>query len=126
MNRVLIVDDQPSFRRSLRQLLTEAGLHVVGEAENISVAKRLVRELLPDIAVVDVMLPGESGVEGTPQLKALAPNMRVILVSAHHDSTQVLQKSAKEAGAEAFIAKDDLDLVVVRKWIEKSDDKTFV
>ena len=121
MTRVLIVDDQLSFRRHLRQLLTHAGLTVVGEAGDIPEAKELVQNLKPDIAIVDVMLPGESGVEGTPRLKALFPKMRVILVSAHHDSAQVLQRSAKEAGAEAFIPKDDLDLDVVKKWTEKSD-----
>jgi len=121
MTRVLIVDDQPSFRRHLRQLLSHAGLTVVGEAGNMLAAKKLVQELKPDIAIVDVMLPGENGVEGTPYLKTLAPNMRVILVSAHHDSAQVLQKSAEEVGAEAFIAKDELDLEVVRKWTEIPD-----
>ena len=126
MTRVLIVDDQPSFRRHLRQLLSHAGLTVVGEAGDIPGAIELVRDLAPDIAVVDVMLPGESGVDGTPQLKALAPSMRVILVSAHHDSAQVLQRSAKEVGAEAFITKDDLDLEVVRKWTEKSNNETYV
>ena len=124
MTRVLIVDDQPSFRRHLRQLLSLAGLTVIGEADDIPAAIELVRRLTPDIAVVDVMLPGESGVEGTPQLKALAPDMRVILVSAHHDSAQVLQKSAYKVGAETFIAKDDLDLDLVRKWTENSDSET--
>ena len=126
MTRVLIVDDQPSFRHHLRQLLSHAGLTVVGEAGDIPVAAELVRDLKPDIAIIDVMLPGESGVEGTPQLKALVPNMRVILVSAHHDSAQVLQKSAEEVGAEAFVTKDDLDLDVVRKWTERSDNETHV
>ena len=126
MTRVLIVDDQPSFRHHLRQLLSYAGLTVVGEAGDIPVAKELLQDLKPDIAVVDVMLPGESGIEGTPQLKALVPSMRVILVSAHHDSAQMLQKSAEEAGAEAFITKDDLDLDVVKKWMEKPENETFV
>jgi DNA-binding NarL/FixJ family response regulator len=125
MTRVLIVDDQPSFRRHLRQLLSHAGLIVVGEAGDIPEAKELVRDLKPDIAIVDVMLPGESGVGGTPQLKVLAPNMRVILVSAHHDSAQVLQKSAEEVGAEAFIPKDELDLAVVRKWTGRTDNETY-
>ena len=122
MTRVLIVDDQPLFRRHLRQLLSHAGLIVVGEADDIPTAKELVRDLKPDIVIVDVMLPGESGIAGTPKLKALAGNLRVILVSAHHDSAQVFQKSAEEMGAEAFIPKDDLDLDVVRKWTEKSDN----
>ncbi len=124
--RVLIVDDQSAFRRHLRQLLTYAGLTVVGEAGNMLEAKELTRDLQPDLAVVDVSLPGENGVSGTPQLLALAPNMRVILVSAHQDDAQVLQKSAVEAGAEAFIAKDDLELDVVKKWAEKANNETHV
>src|SRR5512134_1316218 len=94
--RVLIVDDQAPFRRQLRQLLVHAGLTVVGEAGDIAEAKDRTRELQPDLAVVDVNLPGESGVSGTPQLRALAPHMRVVLVSAYHDSAEVLQKSARE------------------------------
>ncbi len=121
--RVLIVDDRPSFRHDLRQLLAQAGLIVVGEAGNMLEAKDLTRDLQPDLAIVDVNLPGESGVSGTPQLIALAPEMRVILVSAQHDSAQVLQKSAVEAGAEAFLPKDDLELEVVKKWAENVDDE---
>lgn len=116
--RVLIVDDQPSFRRHLRQLLIHAGLVVVGEAGDISQARELTRSLQPDLAVVDINLPGESGISGTPQLIALAPKMRVILVSANHDRAQIFQKSAVEAGAETFIPKDDLELEVVKKWAD--------
>lgn len=117
--RVLIVDDQPFFRRQLRQLLTQAGLTVVGEADAMSEAKRLTQQLQPDLAVVDVNLPGENGVSGTPQLIALAPTMRVIVVSAQEDRAQVLRRSAIEAGAQAFVSKDDLELDVVKKWAEK-------
>ena len=120
MTRVLIVDDQPLFRRHLRQLLTFAGLKVVGEAGDIPGARKLVQKLRPELAVVDVMLPGESGIEGTPQLKALVPDLRVILISAHPDRAQILHQSAAEAGAEAFFAKDDLDLAVVKKWVERA------
>jgi DNA-binding NarL/FixJ family response regulator len=118
MTRVLIVDDQPSFRHHLRQLLSQAGLTVVGEAGDIPAAMEFVRDIKPDLAVVDVRLPGESGVAGVPRLKALAGNLRVILVSADLDSAHLLQKSALEAGAEAFLPKDDLELEVVRKWLE--------
>ncbi|HMB23871.1 MAG TPA: response regulator transcription factor [Anaerolineales bacterium] len=119
--RVLIVDDQSSFRRQLRQLLIHAGLTVVGEAGDMPEAKELTRSLQPDLAVVDVNLPGENGVSGTPQLMALAPKMRVILVSAQQDRARVLQRSAVEAGAETFISKDDLELDVVKKWGEVED-----
>lgn len=117
MTRVLIVDDQPNFRRQLRQLLTHAGLSVVGEAGDIIMAEALVTNLQPDLAVVDVMLPGLSGLEGTARLKAIKPDLRVFLISAYHDQAQVFQSSAAEVGAEAFIPKDNLDLDVVRSWI---------
>ena len=116
MTRVLIVDDKPAFRRQLRQLLTLAGLTVVGEAGDIPEAETQLQALRPDLAVVDVILPDVNGLEGTPRLKALAPNLRVILVSAHRDRAELFQAAAEEAGAEAFISKDDLDLEVVRAW----------
>lgn len=135
MPRVLIIDDQPSFRRQLRKLLTHAGMTVVGEAGDIPAAEKLIAELQPDIAVVDVMLPGISGMEGTPQLKALAENLRIYLVSAYHDSANVFQTSAQEVGAEAFVPKDCLDLELVKTWLQSNhaigkkectDEKTTV
>jgi DNA-binding NarL/FixJ family response regulator len=118
MTRVLIVDDKPVFRRQLRSLLVQAGLTVVGEAGDIPAAEELVQELQPDLVVVDVMLPGLNGLEGTPRLKALAPNLRVILISAQRDRANLFRAAAKETGAEAFFAKDDLNLEVVQTWQE--------
>ena len=122
MTRVLIVDDQPAFRRQLRALLDRARLEVVAEAGDIAAAETLAQSLQPDLAVVDVLLPGVSGIEGTPRLKALAPNMRVILVSAYHE--RLLHASAQAAGAEAFIPKDELDLSVAMSWNENEGGLT--
>jgi DNA-binding NarL/FixJ family response regulator len=116
MSRVLIVDDQPRFRQHLRRLLMRAGLAVVGEAGSIAEAEDMVEEQAPDLAVVDVILPEVNGLEGTHRLKALAPGLRVILVSAHQDRAELFKAAAEEIGAEAFFAKDDLDLAVVRGW----------
>lgn len=116
MTRVLIVDDQPSFRHQLRALLERAGLNVVAEAHNIPDAERKTRAMHPDLAIVDVMLPGINGVEGTARLKALAPNLRVILVSAYADRINLFRQAARNAGAEMFVAKDELDLEMVRGW----------
>jgi len=121
MTRVLIVDDQPAFRRLLRQLLTMAGLTVVGEAGNIPEAEAQAAALQPDLAVVDVMLPGLSGLKGTPRLKALAPDLRVILISAYRDHADTFRAAAEKVNAEAFFPKDDLDLDVVRAWEESNE-----
>ena len=116
MMRVLIVDDQPAFRRQLRVLLKLAGFDIIAEASDIPEAEAQVRATSPDLAIVDVMLPGINGVAGAPRLKALAPNLRVILVSAYPDRVNVFRQAAQDAGAAAFIVKDDLDLEMVRSW----------
>jgi DNA-binding NarL/FixJ family response regulator len=117
MLRVLIVDDQPGFRHHLHTLLQIAGFEIVAEAGDIPEAENQVRTTSPDLAIVDVMLPGINGVEGTARLKALAPNLRVILISAYPDRVNVFRQAARDAGAETFVAKDDLDLAMARSWI---------
>lgn len=114
MTRILIVDDQPHFRRQLRALLAYAGLTAVDEAGSIAEACTVLRATQPDLAVIDVMLPEMNGIVGVSELKALHPGLRVILVSAYN--LNVFHQSARAAGAEAFIPKDELDLEVVRAW----------
>ncbi len=114
MTTVFIVDDDPGFRRSLRQLLTYAGFEIIAEAGDITTAERLLRTHNPALAVVDVMLPDINGLEGIARLKSLRPTLRVILVSIHHNAR--LQQSALAHGAEAFIPKEQLDLVTVQAW----------
>jgi DNA-binding NarL/FixJ family response regulator len=90
----------------------------VGEANDIQTAEGLVQSLQPDLAIVDIMLPGVNGLEGTRRLKALAPRLRVILVSAYRDHAAAYRAAAVQAGANQFIAKDEIDVNVVRTWIE--------
>lgn len=118
MNRVLIVDDQLTFRRQLRQLLLHAGFEVVAEAGDIATARQMIQRFEPDLAIVDVMLPEVSGLEGTPQLKALADHLQVILISAY----QNFQQAAEQVGADAFIPKDELDLETVLQWKQPQED----
>jgi len=113
MKRILIVDDQPAFRRHLRRLLTLAGMNVVAEAADIAEAKEMVQRFQPDLAVVDVMLPDVTGLEGVPQLMALRDSLEVVLVSAYCDFYQ----TACKTGAREFVYKGDLDLDVVRGWV---------
>ena len=89
---------------------------VVGEAGDIVEARNRVLDLQPDLAILDVILPGESGLDGLPSLKALSPDLRVIVVSAQSDCAGEISERAIEAGGEAFFTKEDLDLELVQQW----------
>lgn len=93
----------------------------MGESGDIASAVVLIRDFQPDLAVVDVMLPGENGMVGAKKLRRIKKNLRVILVSSYHDSAELLSRSARNTGAEGFIPKDELDLDVVKKWMKKED-----
>ncbi len=116
MIRVLIVDDQPAFRKQLRSVLALTGLEVAGEAGSIHEALEILPDLAASLAVVDVEMPEINGVEGTRLLKKAFPGLRVILVSAYADQAALLKKSAASAGAETFIPKDRLDPEVIKGW----------
>lgn len=123
MDSILIVDDQAVFRRRLRELLHHAGLKCVLEAGDIPAAVDLAQSAQPDLALVDVMLPGVSGVDGVQRLKRAAPCMRIVLVSAYHDAFELFQESARAVGAEAFVAKDELDFEMIERLMAPPVDR---
>jgi DNA-binding NarL/FixJ family response regulator len=102
--RVLLVDDHDLFRSGLVNLLSEHGLHVVGEAENGEVALRLVRELAPDVVIMDLNMPGPSGVDVIRQMTGLAPLTRVVVLTISADDSDVL--NAVMGGACGYLLKD--------------------
>ena len=116
MTRVLIVDDQPEFRKQLSSVITFSGLVVAGEAGSVAEALELLPSLSPDLAIVDIDMPGINGIDGTRLLKKAAPKLRVILVSAYSDQSTLFMQAAARVGAECFISKDRLDLEVIKSW----------
>jgi DNA-binding NarL/FixJ family response regulator len=103
--RVLLVDDHDLFRTGLRNLLEEeGGVHVAGEATNGSEAVRMVRELAPDVVVMDLNMPSMSGVEATRHITAQSPLTRVIVLTISEDDADVLD--AIVAGACGYLLKD--------------------
>ncbi len=102
--RVLLVDDHDLFRSGLVNLLSEHGLHVVGEAENGDVALRLVRELAPDVVIMDLNMPGPSGVDVIRQMTAMAPLTRVVVLTISADDSDVI--NAVMGGACGYLLKD--------------------
>jgi DNA-binding NarL/FixJ family response regulator len=103
---VIIVDDDPTFRLLARRLLTEAGLLVAGEAENVAEGLSVAQELKPDAALVDVGLPDGDGFGLARQLTALPWRPRVVLTSVESDLGS--DGAVRSAGAEAFVHKGDL------------------
>lgn len=84
--KVLIVDDHPLFRGGLRQVIKDDGrFELVGEAADGEVALNLIREKKPDVAVLDLKLPGLTGLEIAHQLKTLRTRTRVIILTMHRE-----------------------------------------
>jgi len=102
--RVILVDDHDLFRTGLRNLLADQGVDVVGEAQTGAEALGLVRDLAPDVVVMDLNMPGMNGVEATRQINVLAPLTRVLVLTISDQDADVLD--AILAGASGYLLKD--------------------
>jgi DNA-binding NarL/FixJ family response regulator len=102
--RVLIVDDHDLFRSGLRNLLEEQGVQIVGEAAAGQQALAIVRELAPDVVVMDLNMPGMGGVEATRHITSIAPLTRVLMLTISDQDNDVID--AILAGACGYLLKD--------------------
>lgn len=102
---VLIVDDHPLFRDGLQKALElEDDLTVIGYSQDGEEALVKARTLQPDVVLLDINLPTINGLQVARQLKSERPGVAVIMLTAYHDSQQVLH--AMRAGASAYCVKD--------------------
>lgn len=103
--RVLLVDDHPIVRGGLRSLLeAQDEIEVVGEAPDGQEGVVTALDLLPDLVLMDIRMPGMNGVEATRQIKAHAPNIKVVMLTSYDDDEQVFE--AIRAGASGYVLKD--------------------
>lgn len=103
--RILIADDHALFRQGVRRLLEAAPeLQVVGEASSGHEALRLVEELAPDIVLLDVSMPGPSGIEVARVIKTTSPRSRVIILTVFTNEEYLFE--AIKAGAMGYLLKD--------------------
>lgn len=103
--RIVLADDHPVVRQGLRSALgAEAGLEVVGEAENGLAVPDLVAELQPDVLVLDLMMPGMGGLDVTREVRKRTPKTAVVILSMHADEAYVT--AALRNGASAYVIKD--------------------
>jgi DNA-binding NarL/FixJ family response regulator len=102
--RVVVVDDHDLFRTGLKNLLEEQGVNIVGEAPNGQTAIRLASDLAPDVVVMDLNMPGLTGVETTRKLAGIAPLTRVVVLTISAEDDDVMD--AVMAGACGYLLKD--------------------
>jgi DNA-binding NarL/FixJ family response regulator len=103
---VLIVDDQPSFRRAARELLEARGYAVVAEADGSVTALEALARLRPEAVLLDVCLGPESGFDLARALTRARPGLAVLLVSAHEP--HACPARVRECGARGFLLKQRL------------------
>ena len=104
MIRLLIVDDHELVRVGLRQILADyPAIEIVGEAGNGETALRLCRETQPDVVLLDICMPGLSGLETTTRLKQARASLAVIILSVHE--TAPYPERLMEAGASGYLTK---------------------
>jgi DNA-binding NarL/FixJ family response regulator len=112
LKRVLLADDHPAVRRTLRALLNELQVGICCEAENGRQAIEKASELQPDVVVLDLVMPEMNGLEAAYEIRQRAPSAKIILLSLHYSPHDGLDL-AKALGANAFVHKSALanDLV---------------
>ena len=109
---VLLVDDHAVVREGYRRLLTDSGrITVVGETANAAEAYQLFCELAPDVVIMDIALPGVSGIEGMRRILAHDPGARVLAFSMYEDA--IFVRRALEAGASGYLTKSSAPHVLV-------------
>jgi DNA-binding NarL/FixJ family response regulator len=122
--RIFIADDHEVVRKGLCALLqAEAGWEVCGEAADGREAAEKIRDLKPDVSILDIGMPGLNGLEATRQILKDDPRARVLILT-FHDSDQVV-RDVLNAGARGFLLKSDAarDLVVAIEALRR--DKTY-
>jgi two-component system, NarL family, response regulator NreC len=110
--RILVVDDHAVVRSGLRRLIDEeSDMQTVGEAGNVRDAIFEARLTKPDLVLMDVVMPGESGLEGLPKLLHEQPEVKVLVLSMQDDPRYV--REAFAAGASGYVLKEAADKEVV-------------
>src|SRR4051794_7587417 len=123
--RVLIVDDHAVVRSGLHLLLdAEGDIEVVGEAGDVRTAVFETREQKPDVVLMDVVMPGQSGIEGVPLVLKEAPDAKVLVLSMQDDPQYV--REAFAAGAAGYVLKEAADAQVVSAVREVASGGKYV
>ena len=102
--RIIVADDHPLFREGvINSLGVASDLQVVGQADNAQDAVQLVRDEVPDIALLDVTMPGGGGIEAARKIASTCPATRIVMLTVSEDEDDLLE--AMKAGASGYVLK---------------------
>ena len=114
--RVLLADDHPIVLEGVKALVTaDPGMEVVGEARDGVTAMRLATELMPDIAILDISMPGLNGVKVAEMLRTACPACKVLILTVHEDSSYMRQ--LLEIGIAGYVLKRSASDELIRAII---------
>ncbi|MFH0703021.1 MAG: response regulator transcription factor [bacterium] len=103
--KIVIIEDYKLTRVGLRSSLNEfEGINVIGEAEDAEKGLKIIKEIKPDVVLMDLGLPGMNGIEATQQIKTFDENIKIIILTSHERNEEVL--AALGSGANAYCLKD--------------------
>ena len=106
--KILLADDHVMFRRGVRRILQGLNdVEVVGEASDGLELLRLIRELDPNLVIMDISMPNLRGLEATREIKCVDPQVKVLILTMHKDREYLYH--ALTAGAEGYLLKEDAD-----------------
>ena len=112
--RIVVIDDHPLFRRGLEQLINSSDddFNVCGEASDAATGMEIIRRLRPDLAIVDLSLPGANGIELIKNIRAEFKQLPVLILSMHDESLYAVR--GLRAGAQGYVMKEEaLENVIV-------------
>ena len=122
--RIAVIDDHPLFRESVVETLASAGsFEIVGEGANAGDALRLAQDLVPDIVLLDLRLPG-GGVQAATSIVSVCPTVRIIMLTASDSEQDVI--AALRAGAQGYILKSSSGLELVQTVRDVARGNSYV
>lgn len=123
--RIMIADDHSMVRQGVRSVIqSQRSWELCGETDNGRTAVELARRLKPDIAVLDISMPGINGVDAIPKVIAASPNTKVLILTMHDSET--LADEVLRAGAHGYLLKSDAAELLPKAIASLAADKPFV
>jgi len=122
IQRTVVIDDHPLLRKGLQQLADlSPNIEIVGEANNGNEGLAIVRELTPDLVLLDLNMPEKNGLETLAALKALQPDTRVVILTVSDAEEDVV--TALRGGADGYLLKDIDPELLLEKFHEAADGR---